>query len=262
MDKKIAVVTGASSGIGLEFCKILLKEGYKVYGLCRSEPKIDVVWIPCDVSDENSVKKAFSEILSAERCIDLLANNAGMGISGAVEFADPSEIGRQLDINFRGAVSCTMQVLPSMRSHGHGRIVFTSSLASVFPIPYQAFYSVSKAALNSFSEALSMEVEQFGIETCALLLNDVKSGFTASRAKNTEGNDIYNGRIKASVEKMERSEQNGMSADKVSSALSCLLKRKRLPRLYVVGVSGKLLYSLYKLLPNELMLRILSWIYA
>jgi len=262
-NKKVAILTGASKGIGKAFGEMLLKENYKVYGLCRSQPENEnIIWLKCDLLDQQAIEKCIDLIIKENSTIDLLINNAGMGISGAIEYARTADIDCQIDINLKGAVALSQQVLPIMREQGFGRIVFTSSLAAIFPIPYQAFYSVSKAGLTAFSDALSLEVGQFGLECCSLLLNDVKTEFTANRRKNLEGNEEYHGRIEISVSKMEKSESRGMDPKEIASALQKLLKRKKLPAHYVVGLEGKLLNFLYHILPNGLMLRILGKIYG
>ncbi len=260
---KTAVVTGASRGIGLSIARMLAAEGFRVFGLSRHETHEDnIVFIPCDVTEISSVKNAFDKILDQTGSIDLLVANAGMGISGAAEFAREEEIDRQLAVNLTGAIRCARQVVAPMREKQRGRIVFVSSLGAIFPLPFQSFYSVSKAGINAFSDALGLELRPFGIETCTLLLNDVKTDFTASRIKNIQGDDIYSGRIRASVTKMEISEQHGMEPDQVAAVLGRLLKRRHLPPHYIAGFSNQLLGLLYRLLPTRLMLKILGKIYG
>lgn len=264
MEKKIAVVTGASRGIGYAIARKLLDDNYKVYGLCRRPPaKQDAIcWMVCDVSDKNCVDTVFFKILEMEKHIDLLINNAGIGISGAVEYTASTDIDTQLAVNLCGAIWCSQAVIPSMRVYGGGKIMFISSLGAIFPLPFQSFYSVSKAGLNAFSDALGIELAPFHIGTCVVMLNDVKTEFTQNRKKTAVGNDIYNGRIEASVSKMEKSEQHGMSVEKVAVKIIRLLKKKRMPAHYVVGISNKILILLYRILPSGAMLKILGKIYG
>ena len=264
MSKNVAVVTGASRGIGLAITKELLKKNYKVYGLCRRPPEAmaGVRWISCDVSVKASVDEAFEKILAREKAIDLLFNNAGMGISGAAEFSGEADIARQLKVNLEGAIWCSQAVIGAMRAANSGKILFISSLGAVFPLPYQSFYSVSKAGMNVFSDALGMELAPFHVQTCAIMLNDVKTEFTQNRQKNSAGNEVYGGRISHSVSKMEASEQRGMSADKVARLTVRLAGKKHLPAHYVAGLSNKALLLLYRLLPTGAMLKILRKIYG
>ena len=263
MDRNVAVVTGASRGIGLAIARQLAAEGWAVCGLSRRRGEAaGVDWRACDVTDRAAVEAVFREILAVYGRVDLLVNNAGMGISGAAEFATAGNIGRQLDVNLLGAVACTQQVLAPMRDRGGGRILFTSSLGALFPLPYQSFYSASKAGLNSFSDALGLEVRRFGIETCTVRLNDVHTEFTDSRRKNETGDDLYGGRVTAAVAKMEQSERRGMRPEQVAVAVSALLRRRRLPPHKIVGAGNEVLGLLYRLLPARTMLRLLGRLYG
>ncbi len=263
MEQKIAVVTGASKGIGLEIAKMLLGRDYTVYGLARRPGADDgVCWISCDVTDRQSVEKVFSRILEKEDRIDLLVCNAGIGISGAAEFAPQEDYRRQMEVNFDGAVDCVQQAAPLMRKQKSGRIVFISSLAAIFPLPFQSFYSASKAALNAFSDALGIEMAPFGVQTCTMMLNDVKTDFTDNRKKTVQGDDIYGGRIASSVGKMEKSERSGMAPREVADTLGRLLDRRKLPPHKIVGASNEFLGLLFRLLPAGVMLRLLGKLYG
>ena len=263
MGKPVAVVTGASKGIGLAMAAQLLQEGYQVCGISRGAgPLENVCWLRCDVTDRAVVEQTFEEIYRRFGRIDLLVNNAGMGISGAAEFASEADIRRQVEVNLLGAVTCTQQVVAKMREAGGGKIMFTSSLGAIFPLPFQSFYSVSKAGLDSFSDALGIELKPFGIETCAILLNDVKTEFTDNRRKCDEGDVVYGGRIGNSVGKMERSERNGMSPEQVAGMVVRLLRRRHLPPHKIVGTGNELLGLLYRLLPARTMLWLLGKIYG
>ena len=147
----VCLVTGASSGIGRAIAESLLKRGMRVYGTSRhpaAETENGIHMLPLDLSDAASVSAAIDELFRREGRIDLLVNNAGAGIGGAVEDASPEDLRRQLDVAFFGHVLVTRAVLPRMRASGGGRILFTGSVAAGIPIPYQAMYSASKAALR------------------------------------------------------------------------------------------------------------------
>ena len=144
---KIAVITGGSSGIGKATALELKKRGLTVYELSRRD--------------------AIDRVISEQGRIDILINNAGFGISGAVEFTQTEEAMRLFDVNFFGMVRMTEKVIPYMRENGGGRIVNISSVAAVVPIPFQTYYSASKAAISSYSMALANEVGRFGIRVSA-----------------------------------------------------------------------------------------------
>mgnify|MGYP000939925263 FL=1 len=145
---KVAAITGASSGIGRETAKYFQRKGWKVYNLSRrpsGEPGI--IHIAADVTDEAEIEKAFALIHAESGGLDLLINNAGFGISGAVEFTELKDAKRQFDVNFFGTLSCIKAALPLLKE-SRGRILCISSAAAVFAIPFQSFYSATKAAIN------------------------------------------------------------------------------------------------------------------
>ena len=194
--KKVCVITGGTSGIGLCTAQAMLEKGYTVYELSRrAEGAPGMNHIAADVTKEETLAAAIQEILKREDHIDVLINNAGFGISGAVEFTKTEDAQHQLDVNFFGMVRMNRQVLPVMRRQCYGRIVNLSSVAGAIPIPFQTYYSASKAAINSYTMALANEVKPFGIQVCCVQPGDIRTGFTAAREKNPEGDDIYGWRI-------------------------------------------------------------------
>ena len=152
----IVFITGISSGFGYETAKLLLEEGHTVYGTVRREvePLPKVHYFKLDVRDSESVKNAVDEIVEKEGCIDVLVNNAGMGIGGPLEFATEEEIRLQMDTNFMGLVHCVDAVLPHMRHQGNGKILALSSIGGLMGLPFQGFYSASKFAIEGYCEAL------------------------------------------------------------------------------------------------------------
>ena len=194
MDRKIAVITGGSRGIGLETAKELSKS-CTVYELSRRGESHDgITHISADVSDENGVAAAIDTIVEKEGRIDILVCCAGFGISGAVEFTDTADAKHQLDVNFFGTVNAVHAVLPHMRKAGGGRIICVSSVAGAIPIPFQTYYSVSKAAINSFVRALSGEVKPYGISVCAVMPGDTQTGLRRKnipiRFRNGKGRNV------------------------------------------------------------------------
>lgn len=260
---KVAVVTGASSGIGLTISKGLIDNGFKVYGLSRSKPDYaGIAYIPCDVTKERDVENALKQVADKEGRIDVLINNAGMGISGAVEFTEGESAKYIFDVNFFGAFYCAKHASGYMRKSGGGKIINVSSVGSVMAIPFQAFYTATKLALNGFFEAFSLEVKPFNIQVCTLMLGDVKTGFTASRRKNAAGSDAYSGRIEKSVAVMEKDERSGLPPEAVSKQAARLCGRKRLPHYKVVGFKYKTFVVLGKVLPKRLVMFVIDCLYG
>ena len=262
MNCKVAIVTGGSSGIGLATAEALAASGCKVYDLSRRaffHPEISHLSV--DVTDEAAVKAAMAEIADKEGRIDILVNCAGFGISGAVEFTELSEAKAQFDVNFFGMVNANKAVLPIMRQQGGGRIVNISSVAAVAHIPFQTYYSATKAAVESYTCALINEVRHFGITVTAAQPGDIRTGFTAARRKSFAGDDVYCGRIQRSVSRMERDEEKGMDPKVVGRYIARLALNRKVKPIYTVGFGYKCLSLLSKLLPCRLRNWIVGMLY-
>ena len=263
--RPVAIVTGGSSGIGAAAAEYLAAHGCTVYELSRHEKSggsASVRHVTADVTDDTSVAAAVRSVLDAEGRIDILLNNAGFGISGAAEFTPVEEAKRQLEVNFWGMVRVTRAVLPVMRSQGGGRIVNTSSVAAVTPIPFQTYYSVSKAAINSFTMSVANEVRPYGIRISAVMPGDTHTAFTDKRERSFAGDDVYGGRISRSVEKMETDERGGVSASVVGAALGRAALSKSRKVFYTVGLVYQLVIFLMRLLPSTAANVILGKMYA
>lgn len=263
MTARVAVITGASGGIGRATAQNLKNRGMVVYDLSRShKPAEGIRHIGCDVTDEEAVRRAITEVIAAEGRIDILVCCAGMGISGAVEFTDPTESKRQIDINLFGTDRTVRAVLPYMRTQRSGRIVVISSVAGLTPIPFQTWYSASKAALLSYSMALRNEVRPYGITVSAVLPGDIKTGFTDARAKSVKGDEAYDGRILRSVSRMEHDERNGLTPE-YAAGIVAKAATARSPRpMYSTGAVYSILCVLCRVLPARLTQFILYQMYA
>ena len=259
----VAIVTGASSGIGRCTARALRERGCRVFDLSRRHiPQEGVTHIFADVTDENSVNAAVERILAEAGSIDVVVNCAGFGISGAVESISAGQAWRQMDVNFFGMVRMNRAVLPAMREAGRGRIVNISSVAAPVPIPFQSFYSASKAAVNSYTMSLANEVKPFGISVTAVMPGDIASGFTDARDRVDTLDEVYGGRIGRSVARMERDERGGMSPERVGRYIADIALKKRVKPLYTIGFSYKCACLLMKLLPCGLANRIIGCLYA
>lgn len=253
MRSTVAIVTGGSSGIGLAAARALRDRGLTVYVLSRrpfSEKGLH--HLCCDVADEHQCVETVQTVLRKAGDLDLLVNCAGFGISGAVEFTEPADAKKQMEVNFFGAVNMTRAVLPHMRERGNGKIVNISSVAAPAAIPFQAYYSASKAALNAWTAALANELRPFGVTVTAIQPGDIKTGFTAAREKSVAGDEAYGGRISKSVARMERDEQNGMDPAKAGAYIAKIALKEHPKPVYTVGFSYKAICVLLKLLPSRL----------
>ena len=257
-EKKVAVVTGGTSGIGRATALALKDAGCTVYELSRRAEGVEGLHhISADVTDENAVNAAVAQVIAAEGQIDILVNNAGFGISGAIEFTSTEDAKSLFDVNFFGMVNMNRAVVPLMREAGQGRIVNLSSVAAPVPIPFQAYYSATKAAVNAYTMALANELRPFGVTVCAVMPGDIHTGFTAARRKIGEGDDIYQGRISRSVVRMEHDEQTGMDPAKAGAYIARVALRdgNRHP-LYAIRFDYKFFAFLAKVLPA----RFLNWL--
>lgn len=197
MSSKIAIVTGASSGIGEAAAEQLARVGYKVYGTSRrgaqgQSGKRAFEMLALDVTSDASVTAAVNEVLRLEGRIDLLVNNAGFGVAPAA--AEESSIRQAqaiFDTNFFGIVRMIRAVLPHMRQRGSGRIINISSVLGFVPMPYMALYSATKHAMEGYSESLDHELRTQGIRVSLVEPAYIKSAFDANQVQPDEALDEY-----------------------------------------------------------------------
>lgn len=183
MTSKVIFITGASSGFGKQMALHLSSLGYRVFGTgLEAEHTIgDVPVFQMDINDQVSVEKAVAKVIAQAGCIDVLVNNAGFGICGAVEDTSIEEARRQMETNFFGHVRVLQEVLPHMRKRGSGRLINVSSLAGRVALPYQPFYSASKHAIEGMTRSLRIELTGSGIDCTLIEPGDFNTGFTAAR---------------------------------------------------------------------------------
>ena len=258
---KVAVITGASQGIGNAIAKKFSENGYRVFNLSRT-PAEGIESIKTDVSDRENVFDSIGEVVKRAGRIDVIVNNAGFGISGAVEDTDESAVRKIFDVNYFGTLFATQAVIPVMRENGGGTIINMSSAGAPLSLPFQSFYSCTKSAVSSLSEALRIELKPFNIKVSTILPGDVKTEFTARREKNKSNSVYYGERIDKSVEKMERDEQNGMSPSVIAKIALKIAKSKNPPVYVVGGASYKLLVGLSKILPKRLVVWAIGKLYG
>ena len=239
--EKVALVTGATSGIG-KACAVALSEaGWKVYGTGRkAEARKDlpkgIIWLDMDVTSEESIAKASQAMLANGGHLNLLVAAAGMGIAGSIEDFSMNEITSQMDVNFFGTVRTVKTFLPIMRKREAGKIIVIGSLAGRIGMPFQAFYSASKFALEGFVESLRHETRKFGIEVCIVEPGDFRTGFTAARKKVESRSDgAYLDAFKKTIAIQEHDEQNGSDPAVIGSLVRHLAEKKKYPVRIVVG---------------------------
>lgn len=264
----VVLVTGGSSGIGAAACRAFAAKGAVVYaasrrGVVPEGCPANVKAVAADVTVPESISAAVASIVSAEGRIDVVICNAGNGIAGAIEETSLDEARYQFDTCFFGAHNTVRAVLPYFRAQHSGRIITTGSVASVVPIPYQAFYSSVKAAVLMYTEALAMELRPFGIQCCCVLPGDTKTGFTSARkyVSGAVDDSPYAPARKASVSKMEKDEVNGMAPEVIARAMTRAAFRRRMPMKVTPRLDYQAVNLLVKLLPARLMTIIVGKVY-
>jgi len=183
--RPIALVTGASSGIGKEAALALVKAGFDVVGTSRdtsrATPLEGVMFLDLDVASDSSATSAVQQVVERFGRIDVLVNNAGIGAVGAVEEGSIAQAQAVFEINVFGVMRMVKEVLPHMRAQGHGRIVNVSSVQGFLPAPYMAVYGASKHAIEGYSQSLDHEVRQYGIRSLLVEPAYTKTGFEDKR---------------------------------------------------------------------------------
>lgn len=191
----VAIVTGASTGIGHATAKALQNAGFRVFGTSRraSAASADgVTMLACDVTDDESVAKLVDEVLAKAGRIDLLVNNAGIGLLGGAEESSTAQAQALFDVNVFGVLRVTNAVLPAMRHQGGGRIINLSSVLGLIPAPYSALYASTKHAIEGYSESLDHELRSLGIRVVLVEPAYTRTSFEENLVKPDRLLDVYN----------------------------------------------------------------------
>jgi NAD(P)-dependent dehydrogenase (short-subunit alcohol dehydrogenase family) len=252
---RVVLITGASAGIGAACADRLHAGGWTVVGASR-RGTTSGSWhgLVMDVDSDSSVRDGIAALLSRYGRIDAVVASAGWGVAGAVEHTAIDEAKAQLETNFWGTTRVVQGALPAMRAQGGGRVVLISSIGGVLGIPFQAFYSASKFALEGWGEALAYEVAPFGIDVTLVEPGNVRTDFTANRkmAEGSADDAVYRDALDTAVGLMERDEANGVPPGDVAAVVERILDARRPPRRVSVGKAGERVGILAKrLLPHR-----------
>jgi NAD(P)-dependent dehydrogenase (short-subunit alcohol dehydrogenase family) len=204
--RPVAIVTGATTGIGAATAGALCAAGYQVFGTYRKPPATRVPgvdYVACDVTDDMAVGAAVREVLAKAGRIDLLVNNAGVGLTGAAEESSLEQAKSIFDVNVFGVIRMTKAVLPLMRRQGTGRIVNISSVLGLIPSPFSALYASSKHAIEGYSESLDHEVRTSGIRVVLVEPAYTRTGFDSNALVADQQHEHY-GAARAHAEAMLR----------------------------------------------------------
>ena len=262
MTQKVIVITGISSGLGKSTAEYLAQKGHIIYGISRKllevNPKINV--LKADVTDPESLKAAIETVLHKEGKIDVLINNAGMGISGPIEYSSNEDIKLQMDTNFTGIVNLIKCVLPAMRKQREGKIINISSIGGLMALPFQGFYSASKFAIEGLSEALRMELKPFHIKVVVIRPGDFFTGFTSNRKIDPILSDNpYEPQFRKTLSIIETDEKKGLKPEYFARKLALIIEQKNPHFTYIISTAEQKLAVILKiLLPEALFSSILG----
>lgn len=235
----IIVITGTSSGIGFVLAEFFGKKGHTVFGLSRKDTASPYfTTIPTDITENVQVAKAVEQIFNSGKGIDVLINNAGIGMVGAVEDSKKEEIIKIFNLNLVGSVQVMSAVLPKMREQKSGKIINISSIGSEMGLPFRGFYSASKAALDKVTEAIRYEIAPWNIEICALHLGDIKTKIAESRVK-SEISEPYRKAFEKVYSLMNSHVDEGLEAESVAVYIEKLLSKRKWKAHYYFGNFGQ-----------------------
>jgi short-subunit dehydrogenase len=205
-ERSVALVTGASSGIGLATARALQRNGYWVFGTSRkpmADIFDDVTMLVCDVTDDGSVQNVVDEVVNRAGRIDLLVNNAGIGLLGGAEESSAVQAKSLFDVNVFGVVRLTNAILPVMRRQRSGRIINMSSILGLIPAPFNALYAATKHAIEGYSESLDHEVRTQGIRVVLVEPGVTRTSFEENLTRADQPLPVYDA-VRADAEKLMR----------------------------------------------------------
>ncbi|GAA9610355.1 SDR family oxidoreductase [Helicobacter pylori] len=256
--QKVAIITGASSGIGLECALMLLDQGYKVYALSRHATLCVALnhalceSIDIDVSDSNALKEVFLNISTKENYCDVLINSAGYGVFGSVEDTPIDEVKKQFGVNFFALCEVVQFCLPLLKNKPYSKIFNLSSIAGRVSMLFLGHYSASKHALEAYSDALRLELKPFNIQVCLIEPGPVKSNWEKTAFENDERKDsLYALEVSAAKSFYSGVYQKALSPKAVAQKIVFLSMSQKIKARYLIGLKTQLLLALYRILPSS-----------
>ena len=257
-NKKVILITGASSGIGYDAAQTLAQQGHRVYAAARRVERMEslktvgVQVISMDVTDEASMQKGVESVIQAEGRIDVLINNAGYGYFGAIENVPMEEARKQLEVNVFGLARLTQLVLPYMRKQRSGRIINTSSIAGKMVFYMGGWYNVTKYSVEALSDALRMEMKPFGIDVVMIEPGAIKTDWGVIAARHLMESSVGTAYEQIGTQWAKNMDwfykTNWLSSPKVVTKAICRAVNSRRPKARYcrgrISITGRVLHAL------------------
>ena len=253
---KVILITGASTGLGHSMATYLAQRGYVVYGTSRQAevPEQAFHMLTMDVNNAEGVHKAIEQIIKQEGRLDVLINNAGLGIAAPVEVLPLADVQRVFDTNVVGVIRMVQAVLPYMRQQRSGLIINISSIAAEAGLPYRGAYSASKAAVERLTEALRLELAPFGVQACSIQPGGTRTDINKNRLRASLPEDsVYKVTFDRTYDLIDQSVSEGIDPAVFGSLIETIISSSQVKRLYRVGKPvEKLSVLLKQILPTAL----------
>ncbi|MHA2358145.1 MAG: SDR family NAD(P)-dependent oxidoreductase [Candidatus Heimdallarchaeaceae archaeon] len=261
--KKVVLLTGVTGGIGSVTAELLHNKGYKVYGTTRnlnSAPRTPYSLVQLDVTDETSVKECVNGVIAKEGKIDILINNAGFGLCGALKDITTEELKEQFDTNFFGVHRTVNEVVPFMIKQEEGRIINVGTFGGRLGLPFQGAYSAAKAALAVYTDALKIELLRDKLKVSLIEPGDTRTDFNAGR-RFAKGYDEDPDAQRA-VKIMYEAEQKGTVPEKVAKTILKAIKSRNPKPRYIRGPDTIFFGILMRIMPYTIHSLIARWYYG
>ncbi len=264
-DPRTALVTGASSGIGLATARLLLDHGFRVIGTSRdpsgipAESRIDgVSYRALDLTDLDAVK-GFVVALHAESILlDVIVNNAGESQSGPLEDLPIEAVERLFRLNVIGPLHLTQLLLPGMRARGYGRVVMVGSMLASFPLAYRSSYVATKAAIKGFATAARFEMAPYGVWLTTVEPGSINTGISERRTKYAAEDSPHLEAFETMLKILNRNEKEGITPERVARTIVRAIEEDHPEELYVVGSSSGIVFALKRALPRSVVARVVA----